>query len=262
MASDTISCCTPCPTTQTVNVPGVEGPAGANGTNGTNGVNAFTTTTANFTVPLVGQNVTVSVLNSTWMTVGQIVVIAGPANFSVVSTPTPTSVTLTFKGFTGDVSPGTTVTAGASVSPGGQQGPDKTLLPTLSGYAVAGSQALTITPSQALSLQLTVVTGGHYLLMATARFDLVGATFASAKVVTAQLRETTNGPADITNAVANVNTGTPTTFSDTLATVAIPAVNYTAVSGDTIQMFVSVSGAPGAGSVEIIEASIIAIPLF
>lgn len=260
MAADSISCCTPCPTTQTVNVPGVEGPPGPTPTNGTNGVNAFTVTTSNFIIPLVGQNVTINVLNSSWVAVGQIVVVAGPASFSVVSTPTPTSMTLNFKGFFGDLAPGVTINAGSVVAPGGQEGPSQ--LPTISAYALAGSQALTVTPSQALSLELTLTTPGHYLISSTARIDLVGATFAAAKVVTVKLHETTNSNADLANAIANVNTGTPTTLTDTLATPSVPTVDYTAAAGDTIQMFVSVSGLPGAGSVEIIEASMIAIPLF
>jgi hypothetical protein len=240
----------------------VEGPAGSDGVNGTNGVNAYTLTTANFIVPPVGTNVTISCLNSSWMTVGQIVVIAGPANFSVVSTPTPTSAILTFKGFTGDIVAGSTIAAGATVSPGGPQGPDKTLLPTISAYAVGGTQALTATPSQALSLQLTLPTTGHYLILATARIDDVGATFASSRTVTLKLRETTNGPADLANAIAKVQTGVITTQTDTLTYLSIPTVDYSAASGDTIQIFVDVSVVPSAGSIEIIEASILAIPLF
>ena len=261
--SDSISCCAPCPTTQTVNVPGVEGPAGADGTNGTNGVSAFTNVSGSgFTVPLVGQNVTVPVLNSTWVAVGEIVVVDGPASFSVVSTPTVTSMVLTFKGFTGDVAPGTPIAAGAILAVGGQQGPDKTLLPTISAYAVGQSQQLTVTPSQAVSLELDIITAGHYLIYATVRFDFVGATFAAAKVITAKLRETTNSMADLANAIATLNTGTPTTRTDTFSIAALPPVDYSAAGGDTIQMYVDVSGLPGAGSVQVIEASMIAIPIF
>lgn len=112
--------CTPCcPSPQTVNVPGVQGAAAIDGLNG---VNAFTLTTTDFAVPNVGSTVTITVANSSWMVIGQIVVVAGPANFLVTALPTLLSATLQFLGYPGDVSPATAVLTGAKVAPAGLRG--------------------------------------------------------------------------------------------------------------------------------------------
>lgn len=111
--------CTPCCTTvPPVNIPGVEGDDGADGVDGTN---AYTLLSADVVVPAVGANVTASVLDSIWMAIGQILVMDGPANFSVVSKPSASSVTLTFLGYTGDVAPASTIVSGSTVSPAGVQ---------------------------------------------------------------------------------------------------------------------------------------------
>lgn len=116
---ETVACNPCCGTaTQTVDVPGVQGD---DGLNGTNGQNAYTTTTADFTVPAIGSNVTISVLSSAWMALGQFVVIDGPANFQVLAKPSASSVQLEFMGYTGDLSAGATVMSGATVSPAAAQ---------------------------------------------------------------------------------------------------------------------------------------------
>lgn len=86
------------------------------------GQNAFAVTTSNFTVPSVGSNVTVPVDDSTSFVVGEYAVATGPANFKVASVPNSTSLTLTFLGNTGDVSPGATVLSGSIISPTGIAG--------------------------------------------------------------------------------------------------------------------------------------------
>lgn len=267
--SDLINCCTPCPTTTTVNTPGVPGDDGADGTNGTNGVNAFTYTSANVTIPsLYSPTITIPVLNSTWMAIGQIIVLAGPAHFEVVNPDTPTTVIATWLNYAGDVTAGTVISAGATVSPAGVEGGSVTMLPTISHYSTGLSQAIVSTnypggdPVDSGTLKLTLATGGHYLLFASARFDYVGATFAATKKVIVKLRETTIGPADVTGAVVNLQTAVVTTVTNTFAAIALPAVDYTASAGATIEMYASVETNPGAGSLEVIEASILAIPIF
>lgn len=116
------SSCTPCcPTSVSVNVPG--GPGG-DGTDGTDGVDAFTLTTADFSLPAIGSNVTVDVASSAWMVVGQNVVCAGPANFVVVALPTLLSATLRFLGYPGDEPATTAVLTGAKIGPAGMRAPD------------------------------------------------------------------------------------------------------------------------------------------
>lgn len=255
-------CCRPCPEVQVENIPGPEGADGQDGTNGTDGVNAFTQVSADFIVPLVGQNVTALVLDSTWMAVGQKIVFDGPANFEVVSKPTSTSVIAKFMGYVDDVAVGSTISAAANCSPSGTQGPDETMLPAISSYAVGGSQALTNSPAQLLSLSVTLTEAKTYLLIPTVRFDFSVATFAGSETITAKLRRTNNTPGDISDSVAEAETGVQTAETKTAPFPGIPAVTYTATAGDIVQLYGSLSDTPYSGAVNAVEGSIVAIPLF
>ena len=118
--------CTPCCTTpQTVNIPGSVGPNGTPGTNGTNGVNAFTFTTANFTTPALSGSVTMTVANSSWMVVGQAIVVAdGTADggtYLVTSVPGSTSVVATYLNYASNTNATVVVNSGAGISPAGLQ---------------------------------------------------------------------------------------------------------------------------------------------
>lgn len=120
--------CTPCcATTQTVNVPGAPGSPGGNGTNG---INAFSLTTLGFATPAINAPVTISVTSTSWMVVGQYVIVGqgaavlvnpGPAHFKVTSINSLTSVTLTFLHYSGDVAALTTIDSGATICPAGVQ---------------------------------------------------------------------------------------------------------------------------------------------
>lgn len=164
------SCCTPCcPTTEYVQTPGLEGDPGAAGAAGTDGVDSFTTTTANFVVPSVGANVTVSVANSSWMVIGQNVVVQAPANFIVISKPNAASVTLQFLHYGGDVAVGATINSGAQVGPAGITAPLSASLPTAltdnstgtaSNTIAAGSGVFTL----AIPIVLVQITGAGDVL--------------------------------------------------------------------------------------------------
>lgn len=252
-----IQCCNPCPTSETVNIPG---PEGADGADGTPGVNAFTITTADFAVPNIGSSVTISVGNSTWATVGQNVFIAGAGIFQITAKAGPSSMTVNYLNYNGNTHAGETVTAGAQVSPGGTQA-GATLLPAITFYAVGGSQALSTSFAQMLASQVTLA-AKTYLLLATYRIDYDIATFASPEGISLKLRETTNGPADIANALVGLETPVTTTKTGTFIQGAFPPVTYAAAAGDTIQMFASIENTPYAGSLNFVELSIVAIPLF
>lgn len=100
-------------------------------TNGIDGLNAFTTTTADFVVPSVGSNVTITVsslgqLTGKWATAGQLIFIEGAGWYRVVSS-TDTTITATNPtSFTTEnaalASVGSTVTLGKDVSPSGEKG--------------------------------------------------------------------------------------------------------------------------------------------
>ena len=103
------------------------------------GLNSFTTTAANFTQPAVSGTVTVSTtnlgqLNNQWMAVGQVVFITGGGYYTVSSITDLTTVVLTNLGYTGNASPGATVTSGGLVTAGGLQG--------VAGPAVNGTTVL------------------------------------------------------------------------------------------------------------------------
>ena len=106
----TTTCCNTCDETQTVNVPGSAGN------------NAYTTTTANFTVPAIGSTVTISVGSTAWMAVGQKVFASDGTdfgNFEVQSIGGSTSFVGKFKGYVDDAAPGAVVGSGAAVVPSG-----------------------------------------------------------------------------------------------------------------------------------------------
>lgn len=100
-------------------MPGVQGDAG---NNGLDGVNAFTTLAADFVIPPVGNSDTAVVANSTWMAVGQYVLVEGPGTFIVTDLPNATSATLQFVSASGDLPAGSTLTSGSAVVAAGAPG--------------------------------------------------------------------------------------------------------------------------------------------
>src|SRR4029077_17188202 len=112
--------------TGTAGATGATGPTGAAGINGTNGVDAFTTTTASYTQPASGSDATVSVGDTTWIGIGQILFIPTGGFYIVGSIPDGTTVILTNLGYPGNATAGTSVSSGQVVSSGGLIGPTGT----------------------------------------------------------------------------------------------------------------------------------------
>ncbi len=252
-----IQCCAPCPTVEVTQVPGPDGPPG---TNGTNGIDAFTTTTADFVVPIQGGIVIVSGVNVLWIADGQNVWVENAGYFAAFSPLSETQIQLRYLGYTGNTATGVNIPAGAKISPAGTQAAN-TLLPFITSYKTGGSQSLTNSSVQLLSASIALLQG-DYLLMATYRLDYSVATFAAPDTMELKLRETVNGPADILNAVVNLNTPTTTAKTGTFVQGAFPPVRYTAAAGDVIEMFGTISNTPYSGAIQAVELSIVAIPLF
>lgn len=112
-----------------MNTPGAPG---APGTPGTDGQSAYTVTTADFVVPVdTVTPVTVPVLSSLWMVIGQVLIAGqgegttlanpGPATFKVNAIPSGSAVQLLWLQQVGDVAGGTTISSGAVVSPSAEQ---------------------------------------------------------------------------------------------------------------------------------------------
>jgi hypothetical protein len=115
--------------TNIVITPGPKGADGTNGTNGTDGTNAFTALTASFVMPVELGDVTATVGNSGWVSIGQVLYVQTAGYMSVVAVPDATSVTLrnledsTSGIYSGNTVAGTTIPATSTVSAGGVQGP-------------------------------------------------------------------------------------------------------------------------------------------
>lgn len=248
----------------------VPGPDGAAGQDGSDGVDAFTTTTSPTTVPAVGANVTVTVADSSMFAYGLFVVMgntgasSGPATFQVVGIPTATSLTLTFKGYPADVAVGTVLASGSKVVAAGQWG-----LPTpLSVYGAGAVYNLTAT-SALLNLgttppSLTLTAAGTYQLRAKVRIDFAASTFTAVRTVSLKLRRTNNTAADIANATAAFKTPlSASALTYTAATPELQEVSYTTSnSTDIIQIWGSIDVVPGAGTIDAVEASIVAVRIF
>jgi microcystin-dependent protein len=87
-------------------------------------------TTATFNQPAVGANGNVSVVNSSWITVGQTIYIGGGGFYSLVSAPNLQSITVQNLGYPGNAAPAAVVNSNAGVSAAGIQGPSGGPIPT------------------------------------------------------------------------------------------------------------------------------------
>jgi hypothetical protein len=98
---------------------GIAGPSSV----GTPGANAYDATTASFTVPAISTSVPVAIGNTAWLTVGQVVVIAGAGSYSVAGITSATVFSATNLNYSGNATVGAVIGSGAHVSPGGLIGP-------------------------------------------------------------------------------------------------------------------------------------------
>jgi len=141
---DTPSCASSCNPPLPVNVPG------------TAGDNGFTTVTNVFTVPAQFASVNVTVDNAAVMVLNQNVFVGSyntnGANFLVTAINSPTSVTLEYLGYTGDLAAGSAIAAGAIIQPGTGN------LPSYASQLAVLSTAPFTTPIPGTSNQLSVTT--------------------------------------------------------------------------------------------------------
>ena len=101
---------------------GATGATGATGSTGSPGQNAFTTTTASFSQPNVGNNVTVSVGNSDWVVIGQTINIYAGGDYKVIDVPDSVSIQIQNLGYPDNAIVGSSINSGSNVSPSGQRG--------------------------------------------------------------------------------------------------------------------------------------------
>lgn len=89
---------------------------------GTSGSNAFTTTDAGFTMPAIGSTVSVTVIDTTWMVVGQMLYVGTAGFMSVSSITDSTHVVLTNTGAYGNAAAAASIATAKTVSPAGALG--------------------------------------------------------------------------------------------------------------------------------------------
>lgn len=113
----------------TVQVPGAPGSNGSAGTNGTNGANAYTTVTVAFVMPAEGATVSVTVGDTTWMGLNQMLFVETAGNMQVNSISSGQVVVLlnpentATSAYAPNAAPATNIPANSKVSPAGIQGP-------------------------------------------------------------------------------------------------------------------------------------------
>jgi hypothetical protein len=108
---------------------GASGFSGTSGYSGPGGKTAYTTTSASFTMPAIGGTVTgVAVVNSDWMSEGQIVYVETAGYMIVDNITSTTLIDLTNPSptYAGNLGGGNTVSSGSTVGPGGIKGTDGT----------------------------------------------------------------------------------------------------------------------------------------
>lgn len=264
-----VECCSPCVTPVPTQVPGMEGPAGTAGTNGTNGGNSYSNTTADFVVPAAdgATTVTVSVLSSDWMVAGQPIFIGGlGGTFKVSSVPDSQHVVVVYQNYPSNVNAGSTVVSGSEVTPSGFQPAAPTLpaVDPISSYASGTAYSLTTTPAQivfgTVSPQITITAVGTWMIHGRIRIDYNAATFAAVRNVTLKARRTNNTPGDLANCTAGFKTQIITTLTYTAQIVELPPVAYvTALTTDIIQLWGSIDTGPTAGSIDAVQAEIVAV---
>lgn len=94
------------------------------------------------------------------------------------------------------------------------------------------------------------------------RFDYNGATFAANQTVQAKLRRSNNTAADVTNSTREWKTEIITTLSHTAALLSVGPIPYSTVNvNDNIQLLSFVGTLPGAGTLDAVEAYLIAVPI-
>lgn len=248
----------------TISFPALVTPSAEAGAAGAAGGNSFTTTTAGFTVPAVGANVSVPdgfvhVASTSWMGVGQIVFISDGTDFGsfrVVSITNPTAFVAEYLGFTGEAAPGVTIDSGASVSPGGTQPALAVPLPTAltdnstgtaSNTIAAGVGISTLTipltslatglSTSALDLLTGYVLGYRFKLLS---FDFV-TTIVGAGAGASQVFNLEIGSTNVTGGVLTVNLTSTDTIGEVTAGTAITAANV-GTAADSISLEMAVGG--------------------
>lgn len=264
----------------TVSVPG------PTGTTGTTGANAFTVTTSSFVVPAVASTVTVPVVETSFMAVGQYLYVTDGTSksiFQVSSIGSLTSVTLTYIADPINTQAGNTMGSNAAVTPAGFNGgpPVTTPISIANGGTAAttkaGAQtALGLGQSSIVSTAATLTqvittsfvqigansavapSAGKYLVTGFFGVDWAGVTFSASRVISGKARNTVQL---VDYGIANIDTQILTTATFPTSHYVIPPMVATLAANDAVQMLITINTANTAGTLTCIVGSICLTPL-
>lgn len=227
---------------------------------GVAGTSAFAFVTANFTLPTIGSNVVIQLTTSVPFVPGQNIIIAGPANFQIVTVDNPNQITAQFLGLDGDLSAADVISLGAQVSPAGRPG--------AAGAAGQNGFAITTSDFSVPSIGSTVVVpvddnaafvvGSYAVATGPANF-VVAALTGTTSITLKFLGNTGDVSPGATIAsgstIAPTGSAGPAAFTSLTAQITIPAKNATVTAAvlSTAQMaegqyvFISANGGGGNG---------------
>lgn len=268
-------------------VPAVVNIPGPSGQTGTAGINAFTTTTNSFVIPAINSTVDIRVVNNEWMAIGQYLFISDGTSEGIFKVTlfggNLTAVTVTYINDPLNTQSGNTMGSDASVTAsgfngsaitpvgiaqGGTGGTTKATAQAALGLGqsatvstVSGlTQAITATPAQigAIAAVCPASSAGKYIIGGYFSVDWAGVTFSASRVITAKIRNVTQG-ADYTSVAIDTQILTAATFPT--SHYEIPSSVQTLAAGDSIQILVSISVINSAGTLSTTNASVSITPL-
>lgn len=122
------------------------------------------------------------------------------------------------------------------------------------------TQAITATPAQigAIAAVCPAASAGKYIIGGYFSVDWAGVTFSASRVITAKIRNVTQG-ADYTSVAIDTQILTTATFPT--SHYEIPSSVQTLAAGDSIQILVSISVINSAGTLSTTNASVSITPL-
>jgi hypothetical protein len=109
------------------------GPQGAPGATGAS-LSAYDALTAVFTQPAMSANVTITIGNTAWLSVNQIIYVAGGGYYQVATVANATTLSVTNLPYPGNASAGASIASGSKVSPAGLIGPQGAGGPGLNAF--------------------------------------------------------------------------------------------------------------------------------
>ncbi len=133
----------------------------------------------------------------------------------------------------------------------------------ISAYASGTAYALTATPALlnfgTTDPSITLVNSAAYMIFARAHIKYNAATFAANRTVTLKVRKTSGTAADVANTPATFVTDIITTQTYSAGIITLPPVIYKAGAKDVLELWGSIDVIPTAGSIDAVEAEILAI---